>query len=74
MLVATVEVWPGGRVLERRVIGTLTLANVSNLAEVSEYEGYLDSCPVSIPHHRRADGAWSLVKKAIEDYEGAVQE
>lgn len=67
MLVVTVEVWPGGNVLRRRVIGTMNLANISELADVSDYEGFLDGKPVEVKGHRRDDGAWKLVHRAVED-------
>ena len=66
MLVVSIEVWPGGRMLQRRVIHTMTLANVSDLAEVSDYTGFVDGEPIEVHGHRRADGAWVLVQKALE--------
>ncbi len=67
MLVVTVEVWPGGDVLRRHVIGTMNLANVSELDEVSNYEGCLDGAhSFTVRRHRRSDGAWSLVRKALK--------
>lgn len=65
MLVVTVEIWPGGSPLRKKVIGAMQLANVSQLAEVSNYEGYLDDSPVAVQDHFRADGAWELVRRAI---------
>lgn len=65
MLVVTVEVWPGGRPLERRVIGVLNLANVSELADLSDYEGYLDGKRVEVKEHKRSDGAWALIRRVL---------
>lgn len=71
MLVVTVEVWPGGSPLRKRNIGTLTLANVSELAEVSDYEGILSAStaqiPVTVTGHERADGAWKLVQTVLNE-------
>lgn len=66
MLVVTVEVWPGGKVLQRRVIGTMNLANVSDLADISNYAGSIDGEFVEVRGHARADGAWELVRKALQ--------
>ena len=66
MLVVTVEVWPGGDMRRRRVVGTMTAANISELAEVSDYEVSIDGEPiVVIPKHRRSDGVWALVRRAL---------
>ena len=67
MLRVQVEVWPGGRVLQSQVIGVANIANVSELADVSDYEGYVDGIPVEVKGHLRSDGAWSLLRKALED-------
>lgn len=72
MMVVTVEVWPGGRVLHRRVIGTLNIGNVSQLADVSDYKCVLDgSKEFKVKGHRRSDGAWALVRKALAAAEEA---
>lgn len=70
MLVVTVEVWPNGNVLNRRVIHTMNLANVSQLADVSNYEGFLDDESVEVRNHKRSDGAWALVYKALRSLGG----
>ena len=77
MLVVTVEVWPNGDILRRKVIGHMTLANRSNLAEQSDYEGYLwpnyvngDEIHehVTVEGHTRSNGAWELVRKVLNKY------
>ena len=65
VLVVTVEVWPDGDLLRRRVIGTMNLANVSQLADVSNYVGYRDGREIVVEGHERAEGAWALVRKAL---------
>lgn len=67
MLTVTIEIWGGGSPLRRRVIGILSLANVSDLAEESDYEGYLDGEPIEVKGHNRADGAWKLIQKALNE-------
>lgn len=67
VLAVTVEVWPGGDLRRRRVIGLLSLANISQLADVSDYTGYLDGEPVSVTGHVRSDGAWKLVHTVLTD-------
>jgi hypothetical protein len=68
MLVVTVEVWPGGRMLARRVIGTMNLANISGLADTSDYEGYIDGEPIEITGHLRSTGAWELIRTALNQH------
>lgn len=74
MMVVTVEVWPGGRLLRRRVIHTMNLANVSELADVSDYEGAIDGEDLKVVGHNRATGAWKLVQRALEqaDEDGLI--
>lgn len=65
MLVVTIEVWPGGNPIRKRNIGLLTLANISELADVSDYDGCFDGQDIEIRGHPRADGAWALVERAL---------
>jgi hypothetical protein len=76
VLVVTIEVWPGGSPLDKRNIGSMTLANVSELAECSDYEGFLRGDDinadgvehVTVEGHFRSRGAWELVRKALNKY------
>lgn len=76
MLVVTVEVWPGGNLARRTVVGRMELANVSQLAAVSDYEGHVTDygahrvtsaqrVDIRVEGHVRADGVWELVEKAL---------
>lgn len=73
MLVVTCEVWPGGSPLRKRQIGLLTLANISQLVEESDYEGILDGEEVEVTGHKRSDGAWKLVHTVLDDIYGGKQ-
>jgi hypothetical protein len=51
----------------------MTLANVSELAECSDYEGFLRQADGTAEHitvqgHFRNRGAWELVRKALNKY------
>ncbi len=50
----------------------MQLANVSELADLSDYEGYIDGDPVEVKGHVRADGAWELVSKALQARKGTA--
>lgn len=75
MLVVKVEVWPGGDCRRAEVVAEATAANVSGLADVSDYQcrvaatGFaeLGIEPVSeefkIEDHHRSDGALELVRR-----------
>jgi hypothetical protein len=69
MLVVRVEVWPGGDLTRVREIGRAGLANVSNLADISDYVGVLTDDrgiqqPVMVRSHARAAGFWPLLARA----------
>lgn len=76
MLRVTVELWPGGVRLEARVIASAEIANVSDLAQVSDYvvratEGYNPvtgtppwSASGHVMQHDRSTSVWHLVSKA----------
>lgn len=74
MLRVTVEVVPGGREGGARTIGTLLAANVSNLADVSDYIYSYSTDKVdlqlwpdgTVEGHVRSDGAWELVRRILE--------
>ncbi|EKS31111.1 hypothetical protein [Afipia felis] len=75
MLQITIEIWPGGDKTRARVLATSSVANLSDLADVSDYavrvsEGYnhiTNSAPYSlcgkIFQHDRKSSVWALVAK-----------
>lgn len=80
MLVVKLEIWPGGRESGARTVGVANIANVSDLAAVSnymykvmEYGNFSDKClPAkgccgTIRNHERANSAWELVRKVLND-------
>lgn len=78
MLAITVDLVPGGFEPLRRTIATMRIANISDLAETSDYrveatEGRNDlagtpsrSVSFAIKQHNRAQSVWSLIAKAAE--------
>jgi hypothetical protein len=75
MLRVTVEIWPGGDKTRARAVAIANVANVSDLANVSDYavsvsEGYnpvIDTPPWSqrghVYQHDRRTSVWALVAK-----------
>jgi hypothetical protein len=71
----TVEVWPGGDKTRARAIATANVANVSDLADVSDYavsvtEGHnpVSNTPAwsqrgHLFQHDRATSVWALIAK-----------
>jgi D-arabinose 5-phosphate isomerase GutQ len=78
LLLITVEMLPGGSRAFRRTIATMTIANVSDLAERSDYRVELveGANPVSMSpqrstvttvlDHDRRSSVWRLISKAID--------
>jgi hypothetical protein len=78
MLVITIDLVPGGCESYRRTIGTMRIANVSNLADVSDYavEATEGANPITgamsrnarctVERHDRRQCVWSLIAKAAE--------
>jgi hypothetical protein len=78
MLVVTIDLVPGGYAPMRRTIASMWIANVSDLAEVSDYrvEASETSNPISgtpprtahcfIRGHARAQSVWALLAKAAK--------
>jgi hypothetical protein len=69
MLVVKIELWPGGAADRAREIGRLGIANVSDLAEVSDYVAVLQDdsgheSSVFLSGHRRREGFWGLLARA----------
>lgn len=79
MLVVTVDLVPGGYEPHRRTIGSMRIANVSDLADVSDYDveameganpltgkpSRNETCKV-LAHDRR-QSIWALLAKASEE-------
>jgi hypothetical protein len=78
MLVVTIDLVPGGYAPMRRTIASMWIANISDLAEVSDYrvEATETSNPLAgtpprtaqcfIQGHERAQTVWALLAKAAE--------
>lgn len=74
MIVVKVEIWPGGDKLRRKTLKELRVANMSNLAEVSNYKYVLtdpanDLLPEKVGYvegHRRSDGVVKLLGKVFQ--------
>lgn len=83
MLVVTVDLVPAGRESQRRTIGSLRIANISNLAPVSDYSvdvweaanplagnrARMASCRVE--GHARNRSVWALIGQAVAALETA---
>lgn len=66
MMIVSIEIWPGGDKLRRKEIHTMSVANISDLSEISNYMYSIDACtPNIIKGHHRSDGAWELVRKIL---------
>lgn len=78
MLVITAELWPGGDKTRKRTIGEMLIANESELAPVSSYSVAIFQAAdpgsgaaawrsaLVVDGHRRADGAWALVRAILD--------
>lgn len=70
MLVITSQVWPGGSPVGARWVGTVAAANVSRLAELSDYVAVValdtgDREALWVPGHRRGDGWAPLAARVL---------
>jgi hypothetical protein len=77
MIQVNVEIWPGGFREARRTIAQMRIANVSDLAAVSDYRVLMTedgTTPSGKPATKRAfdvrghlrdDGVWALIAKAL---------
>lgn len=87
MLVVRVELWPGGDLTRAKVVASMKLGNVSNLADTSHYKVWavengasqLDIPPSAstfdIKRHNRKQTVWALLEKmARKAKEDALQE
>ena len=80
MLVVKVEIWPGGNPLCPVTIGNMFLANISDLADVSDYDVLVEQASndrLGIPFksenfevegHKRSDSAFRLIHTALGQY------
>lgn len=78
MLVVTIDLVPGGYAPMRRTIASMWIANISDLAEVSDYrvEASETSNPLAgtpprttqsiIRGHKRTQSVWALLTKAAD--------
>lgn len=76
MIRITIEIWPSGSEARAREIARMDIANISDLAPMSDYEVWASSIgnPLSgtpafvargtIEGHTRKDSIWALVAKA----------
>ena len=76
MLVVTIDLLPGGNPERRRTIGSMRIANVSDLANISNYSvGVLEGAnPLAgtparnacfeVLNHDRQQSVWALIAKA----------
>jgi hypothetical protein len=81
MLRVTVELVPGGAAAFRRTIGLMTIGNISDLADVSDYRvsvteaaNPLIGTPPQVRNfvvhgHWRRQSVWKLLARAIADME-----
>lgn len=69
MLVVRIEEWPGGDGDRRRPIELLRIANLTHLAQISDYEITRDSDGkrVFVYKHPRQDGWPPLVLQALHE-------
>jgi hypothetical protein len=78
LLVVTVDLVPGGYERHRRTIGSMRIANLSDLADISDYsvefmEGAnpltgtrARNARCTIERHDRRQSVWALIEKAAE--------
>lgn len=77
MLVITAHVWPGGNPERARRVGTVAVANVSWLAELSDYIAVTlpdsgDRRALWVPGHRRDEG-WAPLAARVLTASGCEQ-
>jgi hypothetical protein len=83
MIKVTVEILPGGFTGNRRTLGLMHVANISDLADRSDYEARIAesanpltgtaprTCHVFVRDHDRRQSVWILIGAAIQAMEGA---
>lgn len=70
MIKIRIEIWPGGDESRAQTLGVINIANISNLAEVSDYacqaaDQHGKSVKFDILNHRRSAGWLKLVTLAV---------
>lgn len=78
MIVVYVELWPGGDQDRAQPIGSLAIANESNLSLLSNYSFEIDEAPApalgveplkkqgQVLGHNRRQSVWKLIRRAID--------
>jgi hypothetical protein len=86
MIKVIVEIWPGGRFGLRKTIGSMDIANVSDLADRSDYEAFVHeranplawtpgrTCIVRVTDHDRRQSVWRLVAAVVSAMDNAEYE
>ena len=76
MIRVTIKIWPGGCEARAREVARMNIANISDLAAVSDYEIWASSdahrpsgqpafeASGKVVSHKRKDSIWVLVAKA----------
>ena len=84
MLRVTIELVPGGDERSRRSVGSMTIGNISGLADIGDYvvsvtEGHnplTGAAPLDrrfvVRGHPRPQSVWMLVKRAITEMEDST--
>ena len=85
MIRVTVELWPGGREARAREIARMDIANVSDLAQTSDYgfrassvANQLSGQPAlvvrgTVEGHRRDQSIWALIAKTAGRVAASVE-
>jgi hypothetical protein len=83
MIKVTIEILPGGFSGFRRTLGLMHVANISDLADRSDYEVRIAenanplagtsprTCHVMVRDHDRRQSVWTLIGAAIREMDGA---
>ena len=83
MIKVTVEILPGGVSGFRRTLGLMHIANISNLADRSDYDVRIAesanplagngprTCNIQVRDHNRHQSVWALIGAAVREMEGA---
>lgn len=70
----TIEYLPGGFEHHKQTLAVVSIENESGLADVSNYVVRLDGDRVAtVDRHRRADGFWPLVERAMLEIQLRVE-
>lgn len=69
MIRVTIELYPGGGVIGRKVLGELNIANIGEPAYEAWLEGPAENVTVKFSHDRTVS-AWWLVRSALNALAG----